>query len=223
LIDEELPQTLEWTVNSTLNCIIEGFLVFAGSSYVTSALIPACVLVVYYVAKFYVKTSRQLRLLGIESKAPLFSQFLEVLGGLSSIRAYGWSKDYQRRNLIALDASQRPAYMLYCIQRWMGLVLDLVVAFVAVAVISIAISMRGSPSMNLLGIALFNIVNFSGTLQAFVTNWIGLETSIGAVSRIRSYVQHTTTEDLDAESEALPEDWPQKGSVEISALSASYE
>ncbi|KAJ5294660.1 hypothetical protein PENANT_c006G09572 [Penicillium antarcticum] len=223
LIDEELPETLELTVNSALSCIIEGFLVFAGSSYVTAALVPACILVVYYVAKFYVKTSRQLRLLGIESKAPLFSQFLEVLGGLSSIRAYGWSKEYQRRNLIALDASQRPVYMLYCIQRWMGLVLDLVVAFIAVAVISIAISMRGSPSMNLLGIALFNIVNFSGTLQTLVTHWIGLETSIGAVSRIRAYVQHATTEDLDAESEALPEDWPRQGSVQLSDVSASYD
>jgi ABC-type multidrug transport system fused ATPase/permease subunit len=105
----------------------------------------------------------------------------------------------------------------------MGLVLDLIVAFIAVAVITIAISMRGSPSMNLLGIALFNIVNFSSTLQSFVTHWIGLETSIGAVSRIRSYVQHATTEDLDAESEAIPEDWPRQGSVELSGLSASYE
>ncbi|KAJ5748330.1 uncharacterized protein N7511_010026 [Penicillium nucicola] len=223
LIDEELPETLELTVNCALSCVIEGFLVFAGSSYVTAALVPACVLVVYYVAKFYVKTSRQLRLLGIESKAPLFSQFLEVLGGLTSIRAYGWSKEYQRRNLIALDASQRPVYMLYCIQRWMGLVLDLIVAFIAVAVISIAISMRGSPSMNLLGIALFNIVNFSGTLQSFVTHWIGLETSIGAVSRIRSYVQNATTEDLDAETEAPPEDWPRQGSVELSGVLASYD
>ncbi|KAJ6082006.1 hypothetical protein N7499_006880 [Penicillium canescens] len=223
LIDEELPETLELTVNAALSCITEGFLVFVGSSYVTAALIPFCVLVVYYVAKFYIKTSRQLRLLGIESKAPLFSQFLEVLGGLSSIRAYGWSKEYQRRNLIALDASQRPSYMLYCIQRWIGLVLDLIVAFIAVAVISIAISMRGSPSMNLLGIALFNIVNFSSTLQSFVTHWIGLETSIGAVSRIRSYVQYATTEDLDAESEVLPEDWPRQGRVELSGLSASYD
>jgi hypothetical protein len=32
---------------------------------------------------------------------------------------------------IALDASQRPSYLLYCIQRWIGLVLDLIVAGIA--------------------------------------------------------------------------------------------
>ena len=174
-------------------------------------------------ATFYVQTSRQMRLLDIETKAPLFSQFLEALGGLSNIRAYGWVEDYQRRNQIALDASQRPFYLLYCIQRWMTLVLDLLVAAIAVIVISVAISMKGSPSMNLLGIALFNIVNFSYTLQSLVRNWIGLETSIGAVARIRSYTQQATTEDLVSETEVVAENWPQWGGVEISGLSASYE
>lgn len=223
LIDDELPPALELTVNAALSCVIEGFLVFVGSSYITAAVIPVCVLVVYYVAKFYVQTSRQMRLLDIEAKAPLFSQFLEALNGLSSIRAYGWTEDYHRRNQIALDASQRPSYLLYCIQRWIGLVLDLIVAGIAAIVVAVAISMKGSPSMNLLGIALFNIVNFSGTLQMLVTDWIGLETSIGAVARIRSYVRQVTTEDLDSETETVPEDWPRKGGIDITGLSASYE
>ncbi|CAG7924068.1 unnamed protein product [Penicillium olsonii] len=223
LIDGELPCALELTINAALGCVIEGFLVFFGSSYLTAAAIPFCVLAVYYVATFYVQTSRQMRLLDIEKKAPLFSQFLETLGGLSSIRAYGWEGDYQRRNQIALEASQRPFYMLYCIQRWITLVLDLLVAAIAVIVISVALSLRGNASMNLLGIALFNIVNFSATLQSLVKNWIELETSIGAVSRIRSYEQQTLTEDLDSETQIVAENWPQKGCVEIHNLSASYE
>ncbi|KAJ5960301.1 uncharacterized protein N7479_007451 [Penicillium vulpinum] len=223
LIDDELPSALELTINAVLSCIIEGFLVFVGSSYITAAVIPVCVLVIYYVAKFYVQTSRQMRLLDIEAKAPLFSQFLEALSGLSSIRTYGWTEDYHRRNQIALDGSQRPSYLLYCIQRWIGLVLDLIVACIAVIVIAVAISMKGSPSMNLLGISLFNIVNFSGTLQTLVTYWIGLETSIGAVSRIRSYAEQATTEDLDSETEAVPEGWPQQGGIDIADLSASYD
>lgn len=124
----------------------------------TVAVIPFCVLAVYYVAWYYIRTSRQIRLLEIEAKAPLFSQFLEALSGLSSIRAYGWSEHYRLQNQIALDASQRPFYMLYCIQRWLSLVLDLIVAGIAVAVIVTATSMRGSSSFNLFGIALFNIV-----------------------------------------------------------------
>lgn len=223
LIDGELPSSLELTLYAALSCIIEAFLIFVGSSYVTVAVIPFCTLAVYYVARYYMRTSRQIRLLEIEAKAPLFSQFLEALSGLPSIRAYGWTENYRKQNQIALDMSQRPFYMLYCIQRWLNLVLDLIVAGIAVSVVAIATSMRGSPSLNLLGIALFNVVNFSSTLQTLVSEWTGLESSIGAVSRIRSYVENATTEDLEFECEPLPSVWPSRGDIEILGVSASYE
>ena len=202
---------------------MEVFLIFVGSSYVTVAVVPFCALVVFIVAKYYIRTSRQVRLLEIEAKAPLFSRFLETLGGLASIRAYGWTEDYRRLSRVALDTSQRPYYILSCIQRWLHLVLDLIVAAIAVIVIGFAISLRGNSSLNLLGIALFNIVNFSATLQGLITEWTGLETSIGAVSRIRSYVRHAKTEDLDTEVEVVPEFWPMQGNVEFLGVSASYE
>ncbi|KAJ5408595.1 P-loop containing nucleoside triphosphate hydrolase protein [Penicillium cosmopolitanum] len=223
LIDEELPETFESTVNGILFFIVEGFLIFVGSSYVTAAVIPFCILAVYYVARYYVRTSRQVRVLEIESKGPLFSKFLESLSGLASIRAYGWKEHYTLQNQIALDASQRPFYMLYCIQRWLSLVLDLIVAGIAVAVIAISMSLRGNSSLNMMGIALFNIVNFSGTLKMLIKEYTGLETSIGAISRIRSYVRNAKTEDLDSEVEIPPSLWPLQGDVEISNLSASYD
>lgn len=207
-----------------LSFIIEAFLIFFGSSYVAVAIVPFCVLTVYYVARYYVRTSRQIRLLEIEAKAPLFSQLLETLSSLPSIRAYGWTEPYRLQNLMALGASHRPFYLLYCVQRWLGLVLDLIVAGIAVAVIAIVMSTRESLSLNMFGIALFNIVNFSATLQNLVTEWTGLETSIGAVSRIRSYVQNVKTEEgLESECEGLPSSWPVRCGVEISGVSASYE
>ncbi|KAJ5279061.1 hypothetical protein N7478_004433 [Penicillium angulare] len=223
LIDDELPSALELTVNAILSCIFEGFLVFVGSNYIIAATIPLCALVIYYVARYYVKTSRQVRLLDIETKAPLFSHFLEALSGLTSIRAYGWTENYQLRTQIALDTSQRPYYMLSCIQRWLGLVLDLIVAAIAVLVVSGAFAMKGNSSLNLLGITLFNIVNFSSTLQTLIKEWTGLETSIGAVSRIRSYVRQAKTEDLDGEVGVVPGLWPLHGNVEIRNVSASYD
>lgn len=223
LIDEELPSAFELAMDEALSCLVEGFLVFFGSSYATAAVIPICIIAVYYVATFYIRTSRQVRLLDIEMKAPLFSHFLETLSGLSSIRAYGWTEEYCRLNRSALDNSQRPFYILFCIQRWLNLVLDLIVAAIAVIVIAIALSLRGSSSLSLLGIALFNIVNFSSTLQSLISEWTGLETSIGAVSRIRSYVREAKTEDLDTEIQSVPSSWPLHGEVEFINMTASYE
>jgi ATP-binding cassette subfamily C (CFTR/MRP) protein 1 len=42
--------------------------------------LPVCMLLVYIVQKIYLRTSRQLRFLELESRAGLFSSFLESVG-----------------------------------------------------------------------------------------------------------------------------------------------
>lgn len=41
--------------------------------------LPACILLVYVVQKAYLRTSRQLRFLELESRAGVFSNFLETV------------------------------------------------------------------------------------------------------------------------------------------------
>ena len=61
-------------------------LIGVGSVYAAVAF-PVVLLALYLVQWFYLRTSRQLRLLDIEAKAPLYSLFEESLSGLATIRA----------------------------------------------------------------------------------------------------------------------------------------
>lgn len=42
--------------------------------------LPFCILVVYFVQKIYLRTSRQLRFLELESRSAVYSSFLETIG-----------------------------------------------------------------------------------------------------------------------------------------------
>ncbi|OAQ96826.1 hypothetical protein LLEC1_02049 [Akanthomyces lecanii] len=221
LIDAELPSALDKTVIAILSALFSAVLVFIGSSYVGAA-IPLCIGALYIIQLYYLRTSRQLRLLDIESKAPLFSLFVESIEGLASIRAYNWSRHYMQRSIDILNSSQKPYYLMWCIQRWLTLVLNLVVAAVAILLVGLATNIR-SGSTGFLGVALFNIVSFSQTLQLVVTEWTHLETAIGAVSRVRSFVLGTEREEAVGETEDLPSDWPKSGSITFTDVSASYE
>ncbi|KAK2879339.1 hypothetical protein FQN49_000972 [Arthroderma sp. PD_2] len=223
IIDMELSSAFDSTMIAFLSCVAEGILVFVGSSAYVGIAIPFCIIIVYFIQKIYLRTSRQIRLLEIELKAPLQSQLLDVLSGLSSIRAYGWTGDYQDRNKASLNTSQQPYYLLFCLQRWLNLVLDLLVAGIAVLVVSIATSQRGNASTGLLGVALFNIVNFSGSLQQLIGDWTKLEIAIGALSRIKFFASHTPREDINDDTEPVAEDWPKEGSISITNVSGSYE
>jgi hypothetical protein len=56
--------------------------------------------------KYYLRTSRQMRLLDLEAKSPLYSHFLESLTGLVEIRAFGWSNDFLVSQLVSLSSDE---------------------------------------------------------------------------------------------------------------------
>ncbi|CAI6082463.1 unnamed protein product, partial [Clonostachys chloroleuca] len=220
LIDHDLPMALDQTIINIFSVIVSSVLVFMGSGY-TAASIPVCCVLLFIVQFFYLRTSRQLRLLNIEAKAPLFSQFLETLSGVSCIRAYGWTEDYIVQGYEVLDKSQRPYYLMGVIQRWLTLVLQLMVGGIGVLMVTFATTLPNG-SAAFLGVALFKVIDFSSTLENFVSQWTMLETSLGAISRIRTFVEETKSEDLPHETDYVPFDWPQKGAVTFNNISASY-
>ncbi|KAI1076073.1 ABC multidrug transporter [Whalleya microplaca] len=221
LIDNDLPKAADQTVFQFLSAIFSGILVFIGSGYASIA-IPLCLVCLALIQFFYLRTSRQLRLLDIEAKAPLFSHFLETLSGVACIRAYGWTEQYSTRNRAALDTSQRPYYLMWCIQRWLTLVLDLFVAGLAVLLVALATNVS-SGATGFLGVSLFNVVTFSTTLQLLVQEWTQVETAVGAVSRIRSYVLSVQDENRDGEDGAVDDNWPRNGAVAFQGVEASYD
>ena len=108
-------------------------------------------------------------------------------------------------------------------KRWLNLVLDLIVTALAVVVIALAVSLRSSTSPGLLGIALNNILNFNQYLSKLVTSWTQLETSLGAIARVKAFEEQTAMEAKPGEDIEPPNDWPTQGKVEIRYASASYE
>ncbi len=120
--------------------------------------VPVLIITVGILQYVYLRASRQLRLLDLEARSPLYTHFLETLGGLSTVRAFGWQEQFKTRNEILLDLSQKPYYLLYCIQRWLNLVLDLIVGAEAVLVVGLALGLRHTTSPGLLGVSLNNIL-----------------------------------------------------------------
>ncbi|KAG9242050.1 hypothetical protein BJ878DRAFT_556540 [Calycina marina] len=114
-------------------------------------------------------------------KGPVFSQFIELLSGLVTIRAFGWSESYVEHNLKLLDESLKPYYLLFCIQRWLGLVLDMLVAGLAVFLIALAVSLCLQISAGFLGIALVNIMNLGQSLADLFKFLTALETFWGSL------------------------------------------
>ena len=221
LIDMELPMAFIQFSFASLMSVMQAILMCLSAAYF-AATIPFVLLVLYVLQAFYLRTSRQVRLMDLEAKSPLYSNFVESLSGLITTRAFGWTEDLKARNLELLDASQKPFYLLYCIQRWLSLVLDLVVAGLSVVLMVLVVKLRGKIDPGFVGLALVNVMGFNTTLTQVIRYWTALETSLGAISRLKSFAASTTSENLSHENGSIPQGWPSHGGIEFSHLSAGY-
>ncbi|GFF43248.1 metal resistance protein YCF1 [Aspergillus udagawae] len=222
LINSRLPVSTMQATPMAFQALAQIALIAVGSTYLAIA-IPLCLGATWALQRFYLRTSRQLRLLDLELKSPLFSSISETLEGLPTIRAFGWQEKFERRNQERLDASQRPVYLLYCIQRWLNFVLDLIVAALAILLVSLATQLPSSTSGGRLGVAMLSILGFSQSLSQFIFFYTDLETSLQAVSRVKEFVETTVSEEAGPGSlTAPPEHWPVRGAVEFQNITASY-
>ncbi|KAE8453304.1 hypothetical protein EG329_011371 [Mollisiaceae sp. DMI_Dod_QoI] len=184
--------------------------------------IPFGLAVVHFIQVYYLRTSRQLRLLDIEAKAPLYTQFVETLNGLATIRAYGWQRALKTQNHALVDAAQKPFYLLACIQQWLGFVLDVLTGVLAIIVVVLAVTLRSSTRGDDTAVALINVVSMNQALTMLIISWTGLETAIGAVSRVRAFSRATPSEvRLNVEEIDLKQ-WPSSGAISFENVSASY-
>lgn len=180
---------------------------------------------VFVIQRFYLRTSKQVRMMDIEAKAPVYLQFLETKKGAASIRALGWQKRFADRLEGCLDASQRAVYMRWAVVQWLSIVIDLLVVFLAIILVITLVLLRDSFQPGVVGVALLTVMQFNERLSHLILCWTSLEINIGAVSRIQGFIRDTVHEEKELKVEgttAPPENWPSQGAVEFKNVVARY-
>ena len=101
--------TLPGSLQSWLSTLAQ----FVGTIVTIMTVIPLFILVIlpvafvfFFIQKFYVSTSRQLKRLESVSRSPIYSHFGESLTGSSTVRAFGMSKDFINQSQVLVDKNQ---------------------------------------------------------------------------------------------------------------------
>ncbi|KAF7194977.1 ABC multidrug transporter B [Pseudocercospora fuligena] len=221
IIEGELAGAFLQFTDGIISMVVAAGLIASGADYAAAAL-PGVFFVLWLIQKFYLRTSRQLRFLELESQAPLLQHCTETLAGVTTIRAFGWQHQSHQKCADLLDKSQRAFYLMLCIQRWLNLVLGLVTAGIAIVVVSLAMTVPSASSAGAVGVSLLGVLGFSSYLSFVINAWTALETSLGAVARCKNFEASTASEDKQEECETPPVDWPSRGEVNFKSITAAY-
>jgi len=189
------------------------------------AVLPALAIALYLIQRVYLRTSKQLRHMDLEWKGALHTKFGETCSGLVTICANDWVEDMRHKFREKLDRSQEPFYLLYMVQRWLQLVLGLVVAGLAITIAGVAVSLRDKVVAGAVGVAFLNVTTLGSSLTNFIIAWTSLETSLGAIARIALFERDTPNERRGKYIAAagVASTWPERGHVRFENVHTSYE
>lgn len=134
-----------------------------------------------YAMNYFRRVSRETKRLESIARSPVYTQFSEVLGGLSTIRAFGKSQEFTASFDKLLDINTQTIYCNKVADRWLATRLEtiasMVVGFAAFfatqVVVSNGVSVDGDSSnfASLAGISLSYAITATGMMQYVVRSF----------------------------------------------------
>ncbi|XP_045924008.1 ATP-binding cassette sub-family C member 3 isoform X3 [Micropterus dolomieu] len=220
-IDSHIPDNIDiWmrTFWYTLNVLL-----------ICSALTPMFLIVIvplmvfyWWVQRFYVATSRQLKRLESVSRSPIYSHFSETVTGSSVIRAYGRHSTFVLMSDKRVDDNQKSYYPGIVSNRWLGVRIEFIGNCIVLFAALFAVTGKESLNPGLVGLSVSYALQVTMSLNWMVRMSSDLESNIVAVERVKEYSETKPEAPWEVEDKKPPPEWPMEGNVEFRDYSVRY-
>ena len=150
-------------------------------------LLPPLMWMFHYVRHRYVLSSREIKRIEAVTRSPIYSDFSATLDGLVTLRAYKMQRKVIKMFQNEIDDNARAYFSFVLASRWIGFRLDLQTAIILMFVTMIAVVLRDSIDVGLLGFTLVYVLALSGLFQWAVRQSAEVEVQMTSVERIHSY------------------------------------
>ncbi|NXA48635.1 MRP3 protein, partial [Nothocercus julius] len=221
VIDEVIPPAILMFLGSFFTSLSTMIVIVASTPLFAVVIVPLAVLY-FFVQRFYVATSRQLKRLESVSRSPIYSHFSETITGASVIRAYGRQKSFVGISDRKVDENQKSYYISIVSNRWLGIRVEFVGNCIVLFAALFAVIGKNSLNAGLVGLSVSYALQVTMALNWMVRMTSDLETNIVAVERIKEYSETETEAPWVIEDRRPPADWPSKGELEFVNYSVRY-
>lgn len=222
---EGVDQEVAPVAIGVMSCVLAIILTTGLIAVITPGFLIAGVfisLLYFLVAKYYLRSSRDLKRLESVQRSPLFQQFGETLSGITTIRAYGDERRFIRDNMLRINTHSRPFIYLWATNRWLALRIDIIGSLVSFFAAVFIVLRIGSIDAGSAGLSLSYAISFTENVLWMVRLYSVNEQNMNSVERIKEYL------DVEQEAPAVIEEtrpaanWPSEGSIEFINYTTRY-
>ncbi|XP_037363447.1 multidrug resistance-associated protein 1 isoform X2 [Talpa occidentalis] len=220
-VDSMIPQVIKMFMGSLFN-VIGACIIILLATPMIAVVIPPLGLMYFFVQRFYVASSRQLKRLESVSRSPVYSHFNETLLGVSVIRAFEEQERFIRQSDLKVDENQKAYYPSIVANRWLAVRLECVGNCIVLFAALFAMISRDSLSPGLVGLSVSYSLQITTYLNWLVRMSSEMETNIVAVERLKEYSETEKEAPWRIQEMAPPSTWPQVGRVEFRDYGLRY-
>ncbi|XP_050432447.1 multidrug resistance-associated protein 1 isoform X1 [Adelges cooleyi] len=220
-IDNTLPFILRSTIQTVFS-VIGTLVVISYSTPIFITVIFPIGIVYYFIQRFYVATSRQLKRLESVSRSPIYSHFSETVTGAPSIRAYGMESKFILQSEQKVDFNQTCYYPSTVANRWLAVRLETIGNLIIFFASIFSVLGKDTLSAGIVGLSVSYALQITQTLNWLVRMTSEVETNIVAVERIKEYGETPQEAPWDIPSNRVPKNWPDRGEVKFENLKVRY-
>eukprot|EP00210_Caulerpa_lentillifera_P008112 g7746.t1 len=220
--DNDLPRVATDLLQLTLKVI--------GAMVIASIALPYLVPVIFvifiglrYLRDYYVVSSREIRRYDAITRSPVYAMLSSNIKALPTIHAFQKEENFHSVFMKALDLNGSWALAYSSTSLWVALRMDMFLIVICAVFVILSVSLADKTSEKIIGLALVYIVALSGDFQWWMRQTAELENIMTAVERNLEYT--TLDQEPPRASEGggdAPENWPLKGTIEYSSVTASY-
>ncbi|KAM9346446.1 multidrug resistance-associated protein 1 [Symphorus nematophorus] len=220
-IDSVIPSIIKMFMGSMFN-VVGSCVVILIATPLVAIIIPVLGLLYFFVQRFYVATSRQLKRLESVSRSPIYTHFNETLLGTSVIRAFGEQERFIRESDQRVDHNQKAYYPSIVANRWLAVRLEFVGNVIVSCAALFAVIARESLSPGIMGLSISYALQLTASLTWLVRMSSDVETNIVAVEKVKEYSDTEKEAEWKHEPSSLPPGWPTDGCIDINGFSLRY-
>lgn len=202
-IDIELNEYMDFFLFMSLNVIVSiGTIVFVTPWF--GVALPPLGFVYFKVLNYFRNVARETKRLESVSRSPVYAQFSESLGGLTTIRAYGESDRFIQEFENRVDHNIQAFYCNKAADRWLSVRLECIGAVIAglAAFFACLTVIAGGPIAegtesnfaSMAGLSLTFAISIVGLLNWCVRSFAQLEAAMNACERVLYYTEEIPQE-----------------------------
>ncbi|XP_054880485.1 multidrug resistance-associated protein 1 isoform X2 [Poeciliopsis prolifica] len=220
-IDSVIPSIIKMFMGSLFN-VLGSCIIILFATPLVAIIIPFLGLLYFFVQRFYVATSRQLKRLESVSRSPIYTHFNETLLGTSVIRAFGEQERFIHESDQRVDHNQKAYYPSIVANRWLAIRLEFVGSCIVSFAALFAVIARDSLSPGIMGLSISYALQLTASLTWLVRMSSDVETNIIAVEKVKEYCNTGKEAEWQHESPSILPGWPTQGSIDIRGFGLRY-